>query len=488
MRQEGESRDILQTDAEVPLCVDLDGTLLKTDLLYESLLAFWKREPSRFLMPFLWFLRGGKVHLKMKLAEASGLDVRVLPIHQEFVEYLRMENARGRQVYLATAAARDLAEQVAAHLNVFSGVFASQPGVNLSGSAKAEELVRRFGRGAFDYAGNSKKDLFVWRAARRAVLVNTSEGFASRTAAAVRVDRVFPVKRRLKSYLRCMRVHQWAKNVLVFAPLVAAHQLHNLPLVAAAVLAFFAFSFAASSTYLVNDLLDLESDRKHSTKRRRPFAAGDVPVQDGFVLAPLLFLSGVGLGFLVSPAFVLILLLYAATTLAYSLYLKRLVLVDVMVLAGFYTVRMVAGGVALGIALSFWMLAFTMFLFLSLALSKRYAELHNLQTLGIKKTDGRGYSSQDIESLRAMGLPAGYAAVLVLALYVNSAEVVPLYPSPRALWIICTMALYWISWIWMKASRGELNEDPLVFALTDRTSYVVGAVSAAALILAIYPR
>ena len=361
----------------------------------------------------------------------------------------------GRPIYLVTAAARSLAERIADHLGLFSGVFASDPRRNLSAAAKAHALVERFGHATFDYAGNSNADLFVWRVARFSILVNVSRSFVKRAEAGIRITQVFPKKSGFRAYLRSIRVHQWMKNTLIFVPLVAAQRFDELPLVLTAAVSFLSFSFCASSMYVLNDLLDLDADRRHSWKHSRPFASGEIPIQQGILLIPALLLAGIALALMISQTFVLLLFAYTATTLLYSMYLKSLPLLDVMALALLYTLRVLAGGNLLHIPISFWLLAFSTFLFLSLALSKRYAEILNLQSAGAGRPIGRGYSSGDLECLRTMGIAGAYAAVLVLAFYVNSPEVMKLYRSPNVLWVLCTMVLYWSNWIWMKASRGE---------------------------------
>jgi 4-hydroxybenzoate polyprenyltransferase len=457
--------------AAVPLCVDLDGTLLKSDLLLESLLAFVRKYPHRFYMPLFWLL-WGRAHLKTKIAADVELDVSLLPFREDVLAYLRNESAQGRPIYIATASARAFAERVAEHFGFFAGIFATGPDRNLKGQAKAGVLETRFGRKGFDYAGNSEADFAIWKVARGCIVVDMPVARAEKACGPIEVRKSFAPARAPGAYLKCLRLHQWLKNTLLFAPLAASHQL-DVHSVLTILTAFFSFGFCASGTYIVNDLFDLESDRKHSWKRHRPLASGSVPIHHGIILATALFLGAIALALLVNELFLLVLLGYAASTLLYSAYLKTVLLLDVMMLTFFYTLRVVAGATALSMPLSFWILAFAMFVFLSLAFSKRYAELHSLRDRDLESTPGRDYSLKDIESLRTMGVSAGYGAVLVMALYINSPDVVPRYRSPAFLWLLCPLVLYWINWIWIKASRGELLENPLMFALRDTSSLVI---------------
>ena len=467
----------------VPLCVDLDGTLLKSDLLLESLLAFVRKYPHRFYMPLVWLFRG-RSHLKTKIAADVELDVSVLHFREDLVAYLKDQKALGRPIYIATASARAIAERIAKHFGFFAGIFATEPGRNLKGPTKAQVLETRFGRKGFHYAGNSDSDFAVWKVARGCILVDMPVSRAEKACGPIEIRKSFASARTPGAYLRCLRLHQWSKNALLLAPMVASHQ-WDLDSLLTAMVAFLSFGLCASGTYIANDLFDLESDRKHGWKRHRPLASGSVPIHHGIILATALFAGAIALASLVNERFLLVLVGYAASTLLYSAYLKTVLLLDVMMLTFFYTLRVVAGATALSIPLSFWILAFAMFVFLSLAFSKRYAELHSLRNTDLEATPGRDYSLKDIDSLRVMGVSAGYAAVLVLALYINSPDVVPRYSSPDILWLLCPLVLYWINWIWIKASRGELLENPLMFALRDTSSLVILVLAAIVFLMAI---
>lgn len=464
------------------LVVDLDGTLIHTDMLHESALKLFREHPLQTLGIPLW-LRAGKAVLKARLAERIHLDPKTLPYNQPLLDWLESERASGRRLVLCTASDQKIARQIATHLGIFDEVIASDGQDNVAGERKAAALVERYGKKGFDYAGNSSTDLAVWAHARRAIVVNGKTGLTDRASAISELAEVFPPARQgLSAWRRVLRVHQWLKNILLFVPLLAAHDLTNLHAWGALLLAFVAFSLCASSVYIANDLMDLESDRLHPRKRKRPFAAGLVPAWKGVLLAPVLLVASLGLGWQVGTAFLSWLLLYFSLTCVYSWRLKRLLLIDCLTLAMLYTLRIVAGAAAIGQPLSFWLLAFSIFLFLSLAFVKRYAELR-LYRKGSGSLHGRGYHSDDAPIVQMMGIVAGYAAVLVLALYVNSDAIVALYEHPRLVWGAVPVVLFWVSWVWMRAHRGEMHDDPLVFAIKDRTSLAAGA--AFALVLAV---
>jgi 4-hydroxybenzoate polyprenyltransferase len=458
----------------VALCVDLDGTLLKSDVLYESLLALLSHNPFYlFLLPF-WLLRG-KAALKHEIASRVELDASTLPYDERLVSLLRETPARPR--VLCTATNAKFAHHIAQHLGVFDQVLASDDSLNLSGHRKASALVERFGERGFDYAGNERIDLDVWSRSRGAWVVNGSESLARRAARVTTVDRHLPVRRgSLKTWIKAIRVHQWLKNLLVFLPLLASHRFYDVASVLQTGMAFLAFGLCASGVYVLNDLLDLPSDRRHPRKRLRAFAAGTLPLLHGLMAAPALTLAGFTLAWLVGPLFALVLAGYYVMTLAYSLRLKRVVMVDVVVLAGLYTIRIIGGAAAIDASLSFWLLAFSMFIFLSLAMLKRYTELATMLANGQGKASGRGYEVNDLPLIQSLGAASGYLAVLVFALYINSPESLALYGRPQVLWLICPMLLYWISRAWIKAHRGGMDDDPVVFAVTDRVSQVVIAI------------
>jgi 4-hydroxybenzoate polyprenyltransferase/phosphoserine phosphatase len=469
--------------AEPPLCVDLDGTLVATDLLWESVLWLLKRAPWVLLQVPFWLV-GGKAVVKCRLAARVKLDVARLPYRPEVLAYLRRQHGAGRPILLVTASSRSLAEAIAAHLGVFSAVLATDETVNLRGERKRRALEERLGAGKFDYLGNDRADLSVWRSARTALLVTRSARLARRAARAVPVERlVEPPRPGLREIHRAVRTHQWVKNLLVFVPLILAHHATDVPAVLRTVAAFAALSLCASSVYLLNDLLDLEADRGHPEKRLRPFAAGTLPIPVGLVLIPLLLGAGVSIALALPAWFGRMLAAYLVLTTAYSFRLKGVAILDVIVLAVLYTIRVVAGGFAAAVAVSPWLIALSIFLFQSLALLKRYAELGLLEAQGRDRVAGRGYVRADRELLGSTGPASGYAAVLVLALYINSHDVVRLYSRPKVLWAVCPLLLYWITHMWLRAHRGQITDDPIVVALEDPVSYLVGGAIVLAMLL-----
>lgn len=479
--------DAQSTDgAEVrPLVVDLDGTLIRTDLLVESVFALLKLNILfGFLLP-LWLFKG-KAALKHEIAARVDIDAGLLPYHAEFLTYLRDQYASGRRLVLATASNERFAEAVSLNLGIFHDVLASSATVNLSGRRKLERLRALFGDRGFDYAANAKVDLPLWETASEAILVNPERGVKKAAARQRKISQVFDDRTGfpLKLYLKALRLHQWVKNLLIFVPLLMAHRFGDPLLVGQALLAFLAFGLCASSVYLLNDLLDLPDDRKHPTKRHRPFAAGSISIVNGAALIPGLLISAFTLALVLPVEFVGVLAFYYVITLAYSFRLKRAALVDVLTLAGLYTIRIIAGAAAVSVVPSFWLLAFSMFLFLSLALVKRFTELLTMQQQERTKTSGRGYATTDLETLSQFGSASAYMAVLVLALYINSEAVRDLYTHPEVIWLLCPLLLYMVTRIWLLARRDELHEDPVVFVIRDRRSQWLAAIGAALLWLA----
>ena len=466
-----------------PICVDLDGSLSKSDTLVDSICALGRQHPLRLLQMPLW-LAQGKAGFKREMARHVELDVNHLPYNQHLVQTLRDQKAAGHDIYLATGADHALAVRVAAHLGIFNGVFASDGATNLTGARKLQLLESKFIATGFDYIGNSTTDLPLLKAANQAALANPSRALASRLKAAgkapvaVYLDRA-PLGRTLR---RTVRVQQWAKNVLLFVPLLLAHSTADRARVLNVALAFVAFCLTASATYIVNDLLDIEADRRHPRKRLRPFAAADLFAGTGIIIAAVFLMISAALLWFEPAPFIFWIGVYFVTTLAYSFYLKRIPLVDVLVLAGLYTVRILAGGAAAQVPISPWLGAFSLFFFLSLAIVKRYSELHNLQARGATPANARGYLLTDLEQLRSFGTASGYAAVVVFTFYINSDAVAPLYRHPMRLWLLAPILIYWISRVWLKAARGHLDEDPLVFAIKDRVSLALGVLTVLVLV------
>ena len=371
-----------------------------------------------------------------------------------------------------TASDDRIAQAIGAHLGVFDEVHGSDGTANLKGARKAEFLVERYGAGQFAYMGDSEADLAVWKHARRAITVNLSQTMRKRAErVADQTEHLTTHTSRPGFYLKAIRPHQWLKNILVFLPMLAAHQIQGGAFLLS-LLAFVSFSLVASSVYVVNDLLDLDADRAHPRKRSRPFAAGNIPIASGTWMALSLLGLGILIGLIIGPEFLLVIAGYYVVTTAYSINLKRRTVVDICVLAGLYTMRIIAGSAATGISLSVWLLAFSIFFFLSLAAVKRQAELvDNLKT-GKLKAHGRGYHSDDLPIISMISISAGYVAVLVMALYVNSPAVIELYTRPEALWAVCAILLYWITRTVLLTHRGWMNDDPVVYAAKDRISRI----------------
>ncbi|MDX1693517.1 MAG: UbiA family prenyltransferase [Ketobacteraceae bacterium] len=472
------------SDHKPVIVIDLDGTLIKTDLLIESFLLMIKQNPLLVFACALWLLKG-KAYMKQEIARRVDLPVDHLPYNQDVIDYIREKKAKGHRIALATASCKRFANSVAHHLDLFDEVFATEGDVNLSGSKKREALNGAYGAKNYIYAGNHEVDKKVWQDCDAAVVVG-SKSLASKAAEVCPVDtHIVSEKATPKTWIKALRVHQWVKNGLIFVPLAASHQITNVNFFLLCVGAFIAFSLCASSVYLLNDLLDLNDDRRHKTKRNRPFAAGTLNLLYGLLLAPVLLVVAFVLAALISADFFVVLLCYYILTFAYSFMLKRIVLIDVITLAGLYTVRIIAGAAAISVMLSFWLLAFSVFVFLSLALVKRYTELRALQDKSVKKTLGRGYHADDIELLSSLGGSSGYISVLVLALYINSSDVKVLYDQPMIMWPICLIMLFWISRVWIVAHRGNMHDDPIVFALKDKVSILCGVIIGAFMVVAV---
>ncbi|MGH8609817.1 MAG: UbiA family prenyltransferase [Gammaproteobacteria bacterium] len=455
--------------SQIPLCVDLDGTLVKTDLLYESFFLMLKLGALLLFKCASWLLKG-KAYFKHQIAARVSIDPQRLPYHKPFLEFLKLQHSRGRPLILCTASHEKYAHQIAAYLGLFDGVIASDAQTNMGGKNKRLALVSRYGVNGFDYAGNSRADLEVWPYARNSILVNPPPA-VQRAMQDARVEQIFKdAAPSWRDYCRMLRVHQWLKNGLLLVPAAAAHRLNDLDLLAHLSVAFIVFSLCASSVYILNDLLDLDLDREHPRKRGRPFAEGQISIMTGALLVPTMLLAALALALALSYEFLALLGVYCLLTLAYSLWLKSKLLVDVLLLAGLYTLRIIAGSAAVVIWPSFWLLAFSMFLFLSLALVKRYVEL--LAVVGPERSylRGRSYQSGDLSVLNSLGASSGYLSVLVLALYINRDDVSMQYAYPQLLWALCPLLLYWISRVWILAARGHMHDDPLVFALRDGLS------------------
>jgi 4-hydroxybenzoate polyprenyltransferase len=474
---------LLQTEGDIPLVVNLDGLLVRSNFLLESLFYFLAGN-SRAAIHLPRWIVAGRSCVRHELAARAPIDAELLPYDEMILRYLRNKRANGRRLVLVSASDQCIVDRVAKHLGLFEEAHGSCSDVALAGPARAKFLVQRFGERRFDYLGRAASDFPVWESARRIVTVDSAPALwrkaDDRFPEAEHVLRSPPpsLHQRVSAYVAALRPNQWVKNLLIFVAMSADHNF-TAPVVMASMIAFVAFSLTASSVYVLNDLFDLPYDRKHKWKRNRPFASGRVPIGHGIALFFGLLTAAIALSVaFLNQSFLLVLGIYIALTTLYSLRLKRVLVMDIIALAGLYTIRVVAGGVVTGIQPSEWLLALSLFIFVALAAVKRQSELVNLVRGGGARAPGRRYVASDLPMIRNFGTSAGYISVLVLALYIHSPEVGELYPHPQVLWGTCPLLLYWISRMLMKAHRGQIREDPIVFAFRDRASLIVGGAMA----------
>ncbi len=456
------------------LVVDLDGTLLLTDTLHESILTLISNNPLYLLVLPFWLIFG-KSRFKARVAARVNLDVTSLPYNEIFISWLNEEKATRKKIVLCTASNERIAHAIADHLQLFDEVIASNTNNNIKSDLKRKVLEERFGLMGYDYAGNSSADLKVWEGARLAFVVNAKDQVYRKAAKSSNIARVFPrIKISFSHWSKLLRMHQWIKNFLIFVPLISAQQIYNIQLLSKLIVGYAAFCLCSSAVYLINDLLDLKNDRKHPQKRYRPLAAAIIPISTGVLLALALTITSISLGFMIEGKFALCLASYFLLSSLYSLWLKRLVLIDTLLLAILYTSRIIAGALAIQTPISIWILAFSVFFFYCLACLKRYNELYLENKSGLPYSNGRNYSFSDMGLLQSMGIAAGYGSIIIFSLYLNSDKVLNLYASPEFTWLSIPLLLFWISHIWLKSLRGEVHEDPVLFAITDKVSLVIG--------------
>jgi 4-hydroxybenzoate polyprenyltransferase len=463
----------------IPLCVDLDGTLIKTDSLYELFLLLFKKNPLYCIIAISWLMKS-KAHFKAEITKRVQLSAESLPYNQDVIDYIKAQDPK-RKILLVTGSNKKVADSVAEYLGLFDEVIASDSNINLTGNNKKDHLVERFGdattdnnKSGFEYIGNEKTDLPVWKVAKKVSVVSQDNSFLNEVKTSFEnVETFITPTPTIKNYLKGIRLHQWVKNLLVFIPLFLDHRFNDGQAFVQVLLTFFGLSILASFTYIINDLLDLESDRLNKTKRKRPFASGLISIKQSVVMMAVLFVILVAILTQLSASVVLVLMIYLAATLSYSFYLKRVAMLDVTMLAGLFSLRIIAGIVAINSSWSFWLLAFSMFFFLSLAFAKRFSEIENLRKEGREKASGRGYTIADLPMLNSSGVAAGYISILVVALYIDSEKVQRMYAHPEILWLICPPLLFWIGRIWLITGRGEMHEDPIVFAIKDKVSLLV---------------
>jgi len=453
------------------IAVDLDGTITFVDTLQETVVLLVKKNPFiLFLLPF-WLLRG-IAFFKLKVAENSELDVTTLPYNQPFIDWLREQRANKKKIVLCTAANNYVAEAISVHLGLFDDIIASDVYTNLKSINKRRALEKRYGERGYDYAGNSSADIEVWAGASQSIIVNANKRLQSEVSKVASVSRVFSSENvKIFDLLNLLRLHQWLKNLLLFVPLLVSHKFDNPQNLNNIIIAFLSFSFCASSVYIINDIFDLESDRKHLIKKNRLISSGKLSIATSLVIAFFTITLSILLGTMVGTKFLIVLLLYLILTIIYSLVLKSIVLVDCFTLSAFYTFRIIAGGVAISLSLSFWLLLFSVFIFLSLAFLKRYSEIVLMKSDGKNILYGRGYIISDVFLLQIMGLSSGYISTLILALYISNGDnVSSLYTHPIVILLMTPLVLFWISWLWFKAARNEIHFDPIIFALRDKVS------------------
>jgi 4-hydroxybenzoate polyprenyltransferase/phosphoserine phosphatase len=458
-----------------PIIIDLDGTIVHTDMLHENIFSLLAAKPLEILkIPY--YLFKGKAYLKKKLALESQLDVTNLPYNYELLDWIKDQKNKGSNVVLCTGSDIIDAKKISDFLGIFDDVIASDGKLNLVGKNKANILVEQYGSKNFHYAGNSRKDIHIWKESDHAIVINSSKKLLNTVKKICKVTFTIP-KRKIhpKIIIKAMRVHQWLKNLLLFAPFIAAHQINNFESWVSVTIGFVSFSLCASAIYLLNDLTDLSNDRSHPRKKERPFASGKLPFYYGVLLIPLLLVSSFAIAIIFSNSeFTIWLFLYLLLTTLYTFIIKPIVFLDVIVLAMLFTIRIIAGSATLLLPLSPWILAFSIFLFVSLAIIKRYAELEIQIIKNISQIKGRGYYTSDASLIQSIGLASGFCSILVFVLYLNSPEVMALYNSPEIIWLCIPILIYWQSWMWLSAHRGEMHDDPIIFAIKDKHSLMSG--------------
>ena len=467
------------------LIVDLDGTLIKSDMLFET---FWSSVSNNLIKTLIsiFNLYKGKAYFKKCLAEISNVDIKLLPYNKQVINYINLQKSKGFKIALVTANNADIAIKISDYLNLFDEVHGSSRKINLKGINKANFQNERYGKKNYDYLGNSYYDMQIWRDSNKAIFVN-KRGILNNIYRTINPNHLFLEdndNNLLFSFLEEIRPYQWIKNTLVFVPILAAHQI-NIPYLTKGIFSFLAFSLVASGVYLINDLLDLDADRCHPKKCKRPLASGRLPLDLGTFSSVLFVILGGILGLKVGIEFFILLLSYFLITLTYSIYIKRKAVIDIFVLTGLYTFRIIGGGLATDLEISFWLLGFSIFIFLSLASVKRQSELVDIEKRGKFRIVGRGYEIDDLQFISQLALTSGLLSTLIIALYINSPNVLSLYQNPEYLWLTCCLLLFWIIRICFITSKGKMHNDPIIFAIKDKLSLMLISVILLFTILAI---
>lgn len=467
----------------LPLCVDLDGTLVRTDTLHEHLIAATSQSTIKTLLSFKYLL-AGKAKFKAELAKIRSLPADNLPVNDHVIEFISSQPTE-REKVLVTGATTTTASAVAEKTGLFSSVMASDDLTNLTGEKKRQKLVEKYGEKGFDYIGNDYVDWPVFESANQGYIVSNDQKLIDDTTAQYsHIATIEQEKSTAKDWMKLLRVHHWAKNLLVFIPLLLEHRIFDIQLIIQSVLCFLAFSLLASATYILNDLHDIHADRQNTTKCKRPLASGAISIAAGIKTCALLLVLLAILLFFLGSSLIAVLAFYLVATLSYTLFIKQILFLDVVTLACLQTLRIIAGIVAINALWSFWVLSFSMFFFLSLALAKRVTELKNLDKENRTESVGRGYEVGDISILMPAGVSAGNISVLIVALYINSEKVIKMYFVPEFLWGLCPLLVYWLGRIWIVTARGYMTEDPLVYALKDKISILIAFAFAACVLLA----
>jgi 4-hydroxybenzoate polyprenyltransferase len=481
------SRNSASNVSDIPLVVEVDDSLLGTNLAYEAVISFLSTQPLQAFKIPMW-LYGGYAHLKSEIADRTAIDVDLLPMDQTVLEFMRSAKQRGRRVFLVSSSEQRFVAAVAASLGFIDGVFASDSARNLSSAVKRGQLVDAFGEKGFDYIGHSQKDRPIFDIARSGSLVCSGifEQLRFSNAQSGGLEVLSRRPAHIRDFGKALRLHQWAKNLLIFIPLVLGGASGNPILLMKSVLCFLAFGVVASSTYVINDLLDLASDRQHPKKQHRPLASGRIAIPAAFWLLILGLGIGLSIGAFLGFPVLLAFLGYLIATLAYSLVLKSKPIVDVVLLAGLYTWRLFVGVLVANVILSPWLMVFSFAFFLSLSLTKRHSEINDMLVRGVTALPGRGYQSSDGPFVLSMGVAAGVSSILMFVLYlIEGAFHAAYFRQPEVLWVCPVILLLWLCRIWLLSARGLLHEDPVVFAVIDKKSLLLGGIAALAVLVAI---
>jgi len=467
----------------IPLCVDLDHTFARTDLLHETFVDASKQNPINILKSLFW-LSKGRSYLKKKLFEISNINIDSIPLNQEVFKYCKDESKNGRDVYLVSASSEKVIDQFLKKHSFFTDGWGSSESYNLKGVNKAKFLEGKFGEKNFDYIGDSRADLAIWRKSNKSLLVS----YNNTSFSGINFDKVFEVKRNtISKLIKTLRPHQYSKNLLLFGALILSHNYFNTAAIQSTLLAFISFSLVASSIYILNDISDLSSDRVHKIKKFRPIPNGEITLPIAIGLGLFCSIAGVGVSLLLPFKFSAAILFYILLNIFYSSFLKKLPIFDVLLLSAFYMIRLQAGGFATSIYISHWLITFSLFIFLSLGFLKRYSELYDLfHSQGLSSSKGRGYEVNDLNIILIFGVGTAQLSILSMILYLFSENASKYYNNPKILFLNAIIIFYWVTLIWFKGSKGKINQDPVKYAITDKTSLICGACIVATLILGKY--